>query len=66
MANKPIAKQMIQLNQAVFDNSFRAMNKVVEQNEKMIETFFLSGRMAAGRGRRGHKKIVVRLSHRPQ
>ena len=36
MDNKQIAKQMIQFNKAVFDNSIRAMTMVVEQNEKMV------------------------------
>ena len=31
---------MIRFNTAAFDNSFNAMNMVIEQNEKMIETFF--------------------------
>lgn len=40
MDNKQITKQMIQFNKALFDNSFKAMTMVVEQNEKMIETYF--------------------------
>ena len=40
MDNKQLAKQMIQFNKAVFDNSFKAMTMVIEQNEKMTETFF--------------------------
>jgi hypothetical protein len=36
---KQIAKQMIQFNKAAFDNSFKAMSMVYEQNEKMVETF---------------------------
>jgi hypothetical protein len=40
MDNKQLAKQMIQFNKAVFDNSFKAMTMVVEQNEKIFESFF--------------------------
>jgi hypothetical protein len=36
---KQIAKQMIQFNKAAFDNSFKAMSMVYEQNEKMVGTF---------------------------
>ena len=36
---KQIAKQMIQFNKAAFDNSFKAMTLVAEQNEKMMEAF---------------------------
>lgn len=38
--NKQIAKQMIQFNKTVLDNSFSAMTMVAEQNEKMMEAFF--------------------------
>ena len=36
---KQIAKQMIQFNKSAFDNSFKAMSMVYEQNEKMVDTF---------------------------
>ena len=36
---KQIAKQMIQFNKTAFDNSFKAMSMVYEQNEKMVGTF---------------------------
>lgn len=36
---KQIAKQMIQFNKSAFDNSFKAMSLVYEQNEKLLETF---------------------------
>jgi hypothetical protein len=39
MDQKQIAKQMIQFNKTAFDNSFRAMTMVYEQNEKMLNTF---------------------------
>jgi hypothetical protein len=34
MENKEFVKQMIALNKTAFDNSFRAMATVYEQNEK--------------------------------
>ncbi len=39
MDNKKMAKQMIDFNKSAFDNSFKAMTLVYEQNEKMIEAF---------------------------
>jgi hypothetical protein len=39
MDQKQIAKQMIQFNKTTFDNSFKAMTMVYEQNEKMLNTF---------------------------
>ena len=39
MDNKQIAKQMIEFNKSAFDNSFKAMTMVYEQNEKMLEAF---------------------------
>ena len=39
MDHKQIAKQMVQFNKSAFDNSFKAMNLVYEQNEKMLDAF---------------------------
>lgn len=39
MDHKQIAKQMVQFNKTAFDNSFKAMSLVYEQNEKMMEAF---------------------------
>ena len=39
MDNLKIAKQMIEFNKTAFDNSFKAIEMVYEQNEKMFETF---------------------------
>ncbi len=39
MDNKLIGKQMIEFNKSAFDNSFKAMTMVYEQNEKMLEAF---------------------------
>lgn len=39
MDQKQIAAQMIQFNKTAFDNSFKAIAMVYEQNEKMLDTF---------------------------
>jgi hypothetical protein len=39
MDHKQIAKQMVQFNKTAFDNSFKAMSLVYEQNEKMMQAF---------------------------
>ena len=36
MDQKQIARQMVQFNKTAFDNSFKAMSMVLEQNEKMV------------------------------
>ena len=38
MDQKQIALQMVQFNKTAFDNSFKAMTMVLEQNEKMVNT----------------------------
>ena len=58
MDNKQIAKQMIQFNKAVLDNSFRAMTMVVEQNEKMVETFFAQATWLPEEGKGAIQKWV--------
>ncbi len=58
MDNKQIAKQMIQFNKAVFDNSFKAMTMVVEQNEKMFETFFTQATWLPEEGKAAIQKWV--------
>lgn len=39
MDQKQIAKQMIDFNKTAFDNSFKAMTMVYEQNEKMLAAY---------------------------
>ena len=58
MDNKQIAKQMIQFNKAVFDNSFKAMTMVADQNEKMIDTFFAQATWLPEAGKAAIKKWV--------
>jgi hypothetical protein len=58
MDNKQITKQMIQFNKALFDNSFRAMTMVAEQNEKMIETYFTQATWLPEEGKEAIKKWV--------
>jgi hypothetical protein len=43
MENKEFVKQMIALNKTAFDNSFRAMATVYEQNEKMVQMLKTTG-----------------------
>ncbi len=49
---KTIAKQMIQFNKTAFDNSFKAMNMVYEQNQKMAETFLATAAWMPEDGRK--------------
>ena len=49
---KQIAKQMIQFNKAAFDNSFKAMSMVYEQNEKMVGTFLDQAAWLPGEGKK--------------
>jgi len=49
---KQIAKQMIQFNKAAFDNSFKAMSMVYEQNEKMVGTFIEQAAWLPGEGKK--------------
>ena len=37
--SKPMLKQMLDFNKAAYDNSFKAMLAISEQNEKMVNTF---------------------------
>ena len=39
MDQKQIAKQMIQFNKSAFDNSYKAMTMLYEQNEKVADVF---------------------------
>ena len=50
--NKQIGKQMIQFNKAAFDNSFKAMSMVYEQNEKMVGTFLDQAAWLPGEGKK--------------
>ncbi len=52
MDNKLIAKQMVEFNKTAFDNSFKAMTMVYEQNEKMIEAFLGQASWMPAEGRK--------------
>ena len=39
MDQKQIARQMIQFNKTAFDNSYKAMSMLYEQNEKVADVF---------------------------
>ena len=54
--NLRIAKQMIELNKTAFDNSFKAMTVVYEQNEKMFETFLNQATWMPEAGRKAIKE----------
>ena len=54
MDQKLIVKQMIQFNKTAIDNSFKAMNMVCEQNEKMVGVFL---EQATGLPEEGKKAI---------
>ena len=56
MDNQRIAKQMIELNKTIFDNSFRSMTLVYEQNEKMFETFLNQATWMPEAGRKAIKE----------
>lgn len=49
---KQIAKQMIQFNKSAFDNSFKAMSMVYEQNEKMVDTFLAQAAWLPAEGKK--------------
>lgn len=55
MDHKQIAKQMIQFNKSAFDNSFKAMTLVYEQNEKMLEAFLGQASWLPEEGRKALK-----------
>jgi hypothetical protein len=50
--NKQIAKQMVEFNKTAFDNSFKAMTMVYEQNEKMLEAFLGQASWMPAEGRK--------------
>ncbi len=52
MDNKLIAKQMVEFNKTAFDNSFKAMTMVYEQNEKMLEAFLGQASWMPAEGRK--------------
>ncbi len=52
MDNKLIAKQMVEFNKTAFDNSFKAMTMVYEQNEKMVEAFLGQASWMPAEGRK--------------
>ena len=53
--SKPMLKQMLDFNKAAYDNSFKAMLAIGEQNEKMVNTFLTQ---ATGVPEEG-KKLVL-------
>ena len=55
MDHKQIAKQMVQFNKTAFDNSFKAMSLVYEQNEKMMEAFMGQASWMPEEGRKALK-----------
>ena len=59
MDPKKIAKQMIQFNKTAFDNSFKAMTMVYEQNEKMAESFLSQANWMPEEGRKAIKEWIA-------
>lgn len=59
MDHKQIAKQMIQFNKSAFDNSFKAMSLVYDQNEKMIEAFLGQANWLPEEGRKALKEWTM-------
>lgn len=59
MDQKRIAKQMLQFNKAAFENSFKAMTMVYEQNEKVMETFLSQAAWLPEEGRKAVKDWVT-------
>jgi len=55
MDQKQMAKQMVQFNKTAFDNSFKAMTLVYEQNEKMLEAFLAQATWMPEEGRKALK-----------
>lgn len=55
MEQKLILKQMIQFNKSVFDNSFKAMTMVYEQNERIIEASLEQAKWLPAEGRKAIK-----------
>lgn len=59
MDQKQIAKQMVQFNKTAFDNSFKAMSLVYEQNEKMMEAFLGQAGWLPEEGRKALKEWMA-------
>lgn len=59
MDHKQIAKQMIQFNKSAFDNSFKAMSLVSDQNEKMLEAFLGQANWLPEEGRKALKEWTM-------
>ena len=55
MDQKQITKQMIQFNKTAFDNSFKAMSLVYDQNAKMLEAFLGQATWLPEEGRKALK-----------
>ena len=56
MDQKQMAKQMVQFNKTAFDNSFKAMTLVYEQNAKMLEAFMSQAHWLPEEGRKALKE----------
>ena len=56
MDQKQMAKQMVQFNKTAFDNSFKAMTLVYEQNEKMLDAFLSQATWMPEEGRNALKE----------
>ena len=59
MDQKQLAKQMVQFNKTAFDNSFKAMSLVYEQNEKMMEAFLGQAGWLPEEGRKALKEWMA-------
>lgn len=59
MDPKQITKQMIQFNKNAFDNSFKAMDMMSEQSEKMIDTMLSQATWMPEEGKKAIKDWVA-------
>jgi hypothetical protein len=59
MDQKQIVKQMVQFNKTAFDNSFKAISLVYEQNEKILESFLGQANWLPEEGRKALKDWTV-------
>ena len=56
--SKPMLKQMLDFNKAAYDNSFKAMLAIGEQNEKMVNTFLTQATWIPEEGKKNIKDWV--------
>jgi hypothetical protein len=50
-------KQMLDFNKTAFDNSFKAMLTIGEQNEKMVNTFLTQATGVPEEGKKPHSEL---------